>query len=924
MGLTWTEENLNGTIEAMDFFDRARGWFIESDDPEYPAGCPYNLKQTLDAGQTWATSCLPVTDRRPTAMSFGSATHGWLAAGAALWRTTDTGTTWTPQHTFPADPSWLQAEDAARGWVQHGTNLWRTTDGGANWQLLTGAAPATVFFRTSLEGWGTDGSGILKTTDSGKTWLRVFSLPAARTSEWFWDALTGWRAVGSNMERTTDGGATWRSAATGLQAIDTFQFVDARIGWGWHNKSLGLAHTTDGGATWQGQNTSSAALTDLQFVDAWHGWVRNGEQVRGTINGGQSWHDLTSPPLPPLPPPPNDNILRGVNQILFLDATRGWAALFSEDLTPPVYSASRWLSRTTDGGNSWGPLEPAPVDHVVFPAQEHGFGWYSYDNGLYLSWALSRSDDGGRTWTALQWGTTCSWCAGLSDVYAADMERVWSRGTMPFGYSSDGGLTWTDQRAETAGYGTDNWFDRTGRAFSGTGGGLLWYRSTEMTTYRATRPPQIDGNLTDWAGVPVSLLNAERAYRVQWAAPTPLDASATLQAAWDAGNLYFAVRVYDDAIKVDSGAKPWQDDVIEIGLDGRHDHMRNYALGDDRQFTVTALGKIYESGSLLTDVPVARTDTANGYILEFAIPKAKLGGVGLTAKTLSGLNWALIDDDDGGNADSKLEWTGTETGAANASWGQVRLSELLAEFAPVGPTKTVTALQTVGRPTVDGNLTEWQALSQARLDKDTASFIEGAVPSQADLSAGLRTAWAPDRLYFAANISDDVLVGNDSSQIWGDDVLELGVRVGNVTHQFTLALDGRTADNGNPISSLTYVTRTVPGGWTLEVAIPATALGLSALAANQTYPFTFGLWDDDLRTYPGQTHMLWQGTSTNTYQPAWGTLSLSSTIYDFPASRDSDTYSYAHRNCVGDPNCFTNVDANLEGHTYSNVDQHSG
>ncbi len=202
-----------------------------------------------------------------------------------------------------------------------------------------------------------------------------------------------------------------------------------------------------------------------------------------------------------------------------------------------------------------------------------------------------------------------------------------------------------------------------------------------MTAYRAARPPQIDGNLADWAGVPVSLLNAERAYRVPWATPTPLDASATLQAAWDAGNLYFAIRVYDDAIKVDSGAKPWQDDAIEIGLDGRHDHVRNWSLDDDRQFTVTALGKIYESGILLTDVPVARTDTANGYILEFAIPKAKLGELGLTAKTLAGLNWTLIDDDDGGNAEAKLEWTGTEASAANASWGQMRLSALQVLFS---------------------------------------------------------------------------------------------------------------------------------------------------------------------------------------------------------------------------------------------------
>ena len=185
-------------------------------------------------------------------------------------------------------------------------------------------------------------------------------------------------------------------------------------------------------------------------------------------------------------------------------------------------------------------------------------------------------------------------------------------------------------------------------------------------------------------------------------------------------------------------------------------------------------------------------------------------------------------------------------------------------------------------PTVDGNLAEWQALTQVLLSKDTASTITGQTPSYADLSAGLRTAWAPDRLYFAAAITDDVLVGNDSTQIWGDDVLELGVRANNATHQFTLALDGRATDNGNPITSLTVVTRTVPGGWTIEAAIPAAALGLPAFAADQLYPFTFGLWDDDLRTYPGQTHMIWRGSSTSTYGADWSALSLSSTVYDFP------------------------------------------
>ena len=177
------------------------------------------------------------------------------------------------------------------------------------------------------------------------------------------------------------------------------------------------------------------------------------------------------------------------------------------------------------------------------------------------------------------------------------------------------------------------------------------------------------------------------------------------------------------------------------------------------------------------------------------------------------------------------------------------------------------------------------------LDRANASSITGSetYPSPADLSADLRSAWRPGVLYFAAAVTDDVLVGNNSAKPWNDDAIELSIHVPATgqTHQFTIGLDGRQYDNGNAISSLTVVTRTVPGGWTLETVIPAWVLGLDALAAGQDYPFTFGLWDDDMRGFPAQTHMIWRGTDTGTYQPAWGTLSLSSTVYDFPTGATS-------------------------------------
>ena len=55
-----------------------------------------------------------------------------------------------------------------------------------------------------------------------------------------------------------------RPAATGLPAVDAFQFVDAANGWAWHNASHSLAHTTDGGVTWQPQSTGTTTLAEGQ------------------------------------------------------------------------------------------------------------------------------------------------------------------------------------------------------------------------------------------------------------------------------------------------------------------------------------------------------------------------------------------------------------------------------------------------------------------------------------------------------------------------------------------------------------------------------------------------------------------------------------------------------------------------------------
>ena len=77
------------------------------------------------------------------------------------------------------------------------------------------------------------------------------------------------------------------------------------------------------------------------------------------------------------------------------------------------------------------------------------------------------------------------------------------------------------------------------------------------------------------------------------------------------------------------------------------------------------------------------------------------------------------------------------------------------------------------------------------------------------------------------------------------------------------------------------MTSTIPGGWSVEIPVPALAVGQTQFTEGQQYPFTFGLWDDDKFTYPGQTHLIWRSDTTNTYEPDWGAFRLRDIPYDF-------------------------------------------
>ena len=133
-------------------------------------------------------------------------------------------------------------------------------------------------------------------------------------------------------------------------------------------------------------------------------------------------------------------------------------------------------------------------------------------------------------------------------------------------------------------------------------------------------------------------------------------------------------------------------------------------------------------------------------------------------------------------------------------------------------------------PAIDGDLSDWASQAGFTLDRSSAETLSGLTPEPADASATLRTAWTPTDLYLAIHIDDDVIV-NDSSDVWRDDEVELafyavydGNPAGGDTHQFTVNADGRVTDFGVPDPPIEAMAAIVPGGWDVEVRIPASTL----------------------------------------------------------------------------------------------------
>ncbi len=252
VSLPWKDEGLANLV-SMQFVDAQHGYFTVGMG-EATSRRPGFFFATRDGGATWTKLAAPYGG----AISFATATDGWLIGGGVNYArnlisvTHDGGHTWQDQPLVA--PSGLELSDRHIGTpvftsatngviaVNYGAEVvfYRSRDGGVTW--LAGptfpVSQAPLTNRESLpiislfgdDGWAMVADVLYATYDGGVSWTPIHHSANLTAVQWLGITghMTGWavvarggfcqaqlltRCTNETLLTTSDGGVTWKSAA---------------------------------------------------------------------------------------------------------------------------------------------------------------------------------------------------------------------------------------------------------------------------------------------------------------------------------------------------------------------------------------------------------------------------------------------------------------------------------------------------------------------------------------------------------------------------------------------------------------------------------------------------------------------------------------------------------------------------------------
>ncbi len=232
---------------------------------------------------------------------------------------------------------------------------------------------------------GHEGAAISE--DGGKTWEQVSDLEGADPMGWAVDPADPKKMYAGGhpgFYRSVDGGETWSQDNSGLPATDVHglgmdpQNPDTLYA---SIMGAGLYRTTEAGGNWEPVNPEVGVmgpiLVDPRDPETLYVTGTEGAFLRSE-DGGKSWSELGTIP-------------------------GGMATWVSQSLKNPdvLYAAGGGVSKSTDGGESWRPMDEGLPEGISTVAVAPEDPRVVYAGVLYGTEALVyRSEDGGESWEA--------------------------------------------------------------------------------------------------------------------------------------------------------------------------------------------------------------------------------------------------------------------------------------------------------------------------------------------------------------------------------------------------------------------------------------------------------------------------------------------------------------------------------------------
>ncbi|MDG5815325.1 YCF48-related protein [Chitinispirillales bacterium ANBcel5] len=488
-------------VPVVDAFNGVK--FV-SEDQGWVVGQRGTVLYTEDGGDSWQILAQEI-DHELRDVFFLNSEVGWIAGAQSatpgsrlgegqrvgiIYRTDDGGQNWE-RKSIPRDFSvvnrlfFLDSQTGfAAGGDTTGENgsgiVFKTENGGDDWEsVLTsgyGNLFSSVFFLNDELGWATSlngsqatyqGSTAFKTTDGAESWEEL-DLDYNLRDIQFIDSNRGY-TVGSRFGSppllgTVDGGQTWELISMnyhrgeGLWAVHVtenrmvavgdrdFSCISANP---WH----GVGDASIDVEIEQIQINPQYRMFGVYFINDLVGWatgiklyVDHGTQVIfHTTDAGETWelqYESNETCLEPL------RGMQRVNDIVFVDENRGWAAGFAESDLCNGFNNS--VLYTEDGGETWEPKIDQTGHRILSIAALGDIVWLLPENREHQNIRILKSTDNGVTWELFETPISEP-LQQVGEIFFLDDLNGWiaggSNGLLLS--TSDGGETWQRSADET-------------------------------------------------------------------------------------------------------------------------------------------------------------------------------------------------------------------------------------------------------------------------------------------------------------------------------------------------------------------------------------------------------------------------------------------------------------------------------------------